>query len=361
MAIKESIEPYGWSVLIRGNAFRMGGIVWRNMHRLVLFSLCSFVVASLYAAPQIECENPKYDFGTVIGQEKITHEFILWNRGDEPLEIKRVKNCCGVETEVVPVTIPPGSNAVCTAVFTTKNRYGTQDKQILLVTNDKKHLYYDLRMSGKLLKPVEFKPRIIRLGKLLPDSSISETIIATNLLETAVTLESVSTTVMGLETVIIRDQGSRLQDAEVEGGIADWIYTPRQNWTIRLKSTGPFKVGKLNGQIQLKFSSGTMTVPVIGEVKPILQATPAKIQLSSNSAKTAERLVMLRSGDGRDFEIVSARLENAEGSVEIKKLVGGKWQIKLSIQPDSIKPDASVFVTTSVCVQEIISISLWKQ
>ncbi|MDF7802189.1 DUF1573 domain-containing protein, partial [Pontiellaceae bacterium B1224] len=74
------------------------------------------------AVPKIHCDAPKYDFGTVIGQEKITHTFILINKGDEPLVISKIKNCCGVESKVVPKMIPPGSNAVCTAVFTTRNR-----------------------------------------------------------------------------------------------------------------------------------------------------------------------------------------------------------------------------------------------
>ena len=91
-------------------------------------ALCLFVANTLFAAPSIECEQPKFDFGTVIGQEPIAHEFIIWNKGDEPLVISKIKNCCGVETTVVPMTIAPGTNAVCTSVFTTKNRNGKQDK-----------------------------------------------------------------------------------------------------------------------------------------------------------------------------------------------------------------------------------------
>ncbi len=300
--------------------------------------MCSLWAATAIAAPRIECEEPKYDFGTVIGRNQISHEFIIWNRGDEPLVISKIKNCCGTKSKIDPMTIPPGSNAVCTTVFTTKNRYGEQDKQILLITNDKKHLYYDLRMTGTLLKPIEFSPRLVRLGDLMPDGTISETITATNLLDKAVTLDSVSTTVKGLEAVILESTA--------------------RSWKVQLRRESIVAIGQLNGQMHLNFSTGTVDVPVIGTVKPIIQATPDKIQLSAGSSKEVERLVMLRSGDGRPFEILSSRLENADGSVETKKLTDGKWQVKLLIQPASIKPDASIVIKTSVAFQDFIVIAL---
>ncbi|MBN2162436.1 MAG: DUF1573 domain-containing protein [Pontiellaceae bacterium] len=311
---------------------------WQKFHRFLLFALCSFTTSLLQAAPRIECEHPKFDFGTVIGQEQITHEFVIWNRGDEPLMISKIKNCCGVETEVEPMTIPPGSNAVCTSVFTTKNRYGTQDKQILLITNDKKNLYYDLRMVGTLLKPVEFEPRFVRLSNLIPDSAISEIITATNLLEQSITLDSVSTTIEGLETKVV-ESGDR-------------------NWTVQVSSATALSVGRINGKVQLHFSTGIVDVPVIGTVDPVIQATPNKIQIASSASGTVDRLVMLRSGVGRAFEITSAKLENADGQVEFKKLADGKWQLKLKIQPSTIKPDASIVIKTSIEAQEAITIQL---
>ncbi|WP_136083366.1 DUF1573 domain-containing protein [Pontiella desulfatans] len=62
-----------------------------------LLSLCFlnlFVAIPSLARPKLGCESPKYDFGTVIGQEKIPHEFILKNTGDEPVVVSRIKTCC---------------------------------------------------------------------------------------------------------------------------------------------------------------------------------------------------------------------------------------------------------------------------
>jgi hypothetical protein len=117
--------------------------------------------------------------------------------------------------------------------------------------------------------------------------------------------------------------------------------------TVQLKSAAPLPIGKLNGQIQLNFSSGTVSVPVIGNVKPIIQVVPEQIQFSSRSTNETERLVMLRSGDGRPFEVVAAKLENIEGLVESTKLGDSCWQCRLAVVPSSVQPHANLRVETS--------------
>ena len=315
-----------------------------GLNILALCFLCSLAANNTVAAPRIECSSPKYDFGTVIGGTSITHEFILKNEGDEPVKISNVKNCCGVKSTIVPMEIAPGSNAVCKVVFNARNRYGPQDKQILIASNDRKHPYYELKMVGTLLKPVEFTPRFVRLGSLLQDGEILQTITVTNLLEKAVELKSVSSTIKGIK-------------GKVVGGIADPAMEQR-SWMIRLEVTPPLAVGKLNGSIQLDFSSGTVNVPVMGIVKPVIQTTPDKIQFATRSTNTTERLVMLRSGNGRSFEILSAQLKNAVGTVEAVKLADDRWRCRLSIVPSGLSSDSTLKIMTSSTFQPTITIPL---
>jgi len=305
---------------------------------LSLRFLCLFVAINSVAKPRLHCDVPKHDFGTVIGGSSITNEFILTNRGDEPVKISKIKNCCGVSSTVAPMEIPPGSNAVCKAVFNTRNRYGKQDKQILIASNDSKHPYYELKMTGALLKPVDFSPRLVRLGALLQDSEISQTITATNLLEKAVELKSVSSAIKGIT--------------------AEVAETAARNWTIKLESSPSLAVGKLRGSIRLNFSSGAVNVPVIGTVKPIVQVVPEQIRFSSPSSNETDRLVMLRSSDGRPFEILSANLENAEGSVKTLKLADNRWRCCIAIIPANIQSDTHLRVITSSRFQPEIVVSL---
>ena len=47
----------------------------RNYFALMFLSiLCLFVVSVSIAGPKLQCDQPKYDFGTVIGRDSITNE-----------------------------------------------------------------------------------------------------------------------------------------------------------------------------------------------------------------------------------------------------------------------------------------------
>lgn len=297
-----------------------------SVQKPLLCFLVLFVANPAFSAPKLYCESPTYDFGTVVGRAEVVHEFILTNRGDESVVVSGIKNCCGVETTVEPMTILPGSNAICRSVFTTSNRYGEQDKQILIASNDRRNPYTDLRLTGTLLKPVEVEPRLVKLGDLLPDSRIDQIITATNLLAEAVELESVSCTVRGMGAEIV-ERGER-------------------SWIIRLSGSGTLPSGKINGRVRLQFSCGAVSVPVIGTVKPVIQTVPESILLSGDSTNAVERLVMLRSADGRPFEVVAARLAEAEGTASLEKLDAGRWRCRVSVVPASIGASAFLVLET---------------
>ena len=315
-----------------------------SFYRFLVIGLCGLTAVSAEAVPKLECFEPEHDFGEQVAtDQEIVHRFTLLNTGTEPVKILEIKDCCGVTSTVVPMTIPPGSTAVCTSVFDTRNRYGAQEKQILLVTDIQKTPYLDLRMTGTLLRAIEYSPAVVRFENLMPDGSVLATVTATNLLAEAVTLKSAATTIEGLEVEVVEGD----QEAS-------------RSWTIQLKSDAPLAVGQISGMLKLNFSTGTVDIPVVGDVTPILQATPEQIRLSSTSAGEVKRMAMLRSGDGRAFDLLSAELKDAEGTVSFKKLSEGKWQLSLSVQAESVAPGAALEVKTSLESQALIRIQLVK-
>ena len=74
---------------------------------------------------------------------------MVWNRGDSPLEITKVRACCGAEAAMDSMQIAPGSNSVCRAVFILKNRTGEQNKVIYLASNDRNQPYTSLKITGE--------------------------------------------------------------------------------------------------------------------------------------------------------------------------------------------------------------------
>lgn len=359
-------------------------IMPRNYYALMFLSiLCLFAVNVSVAGPKLHCGAPKYDFGTVIGRDSIAHEFILTNRGDEPVVISSIKNCCGVKSTLVPMTIPPGSNAVCRSVFTTKSRWGKQDKQILLATNMRRKPYFELKITGTLLKPIEIEPRYVRLKDVFPESAITQTITATNLLDQSVTLESVESSVPGIAVEVCltakerKDRKSEFSEetgitrlgqgsGEQENAIGTTEYTEhtesgtygdseKKNWVVLLRRTGVLPVGRLNGQITLNFSTGAVRVPVMGTVEPAIQVVPAQIKLSAKFTKPVERFVMLRGET--PFEVTSAKLENAE-NVSVEKLAPTRWRVKLVVSAEAIHSNAQLEIKTTLSAQPRIEVGV---
>ncbi len=122
-------------------------------------SLLTFVANLAVATPRIECDSPVYDFGTVTDQNKITHEFTIWNRGDTMLTITKVRACCGMKASMGCMEIAPSTNSVCRAVFDLSRRSGEQNKRIYLASDDPKQPYLALSLTGTHLRPSGIPPK----------------------------------------------------------------------------------------------------------------------------------------------------------------------------------------------------------
>lgn len=290
------------------------------------------------AAPLLECDEPVYAFGTVIGTHEIVHDFILWNRGDDPIVISTLKNCCGVTSTLSSMEIAPGTNAICHAVFDTENREGEQHKQILVASNDQRQPYLDLRITGTLLKPIAIEPKLVRIGKCYADSHWEQRLVVTNNLAQPIQLISVSSTIPGISAEIVE--------------------TGDRSWHVRLFTEPPMKPGKLRGWIELHCSTGSERIRIIGAIEPVLRIIPETIQFITRSENQQERFVVLKSSDERPFELVTAKLQNVEGSTRIEKAGSGKWRCRLSIKPATIQPHALLLLKTDCATQSELKIPI---
>jgi hypothetical protein len=213
---------------------------------LSLFPLCAFVVNMAVATPRIECDSSVYDFGTVTDQNKLTHEFVIWNRGNTPLTITKVRACCGMKASMDCMEIAPSTSSVCRAVFDLSRRSGDQNKKIYLASDDPKRPYFALSLTGTHIRPSGIPPK---------------------------------------------------------------------------KGITPNKTG--------------------------IQAVPESIIVLSGQKEELQRQVMLTDRNGGSFDILSAELVNADGTVEFSRLRPDRWKCSLSILSASINPSAALKITIS--------------
>jgi hypothetical protein len=90
-----------------------------------------------YSKSVIEKTKSRYVFEPVLQGDLVRHDFMLKNETSEPLELKKVRSCCGSLVENYSRRIDPGQTGVIAAVLLT-DRYGGQEMSgiIQAVTGD---------------------------------------------------------------------------------------------------------------------------------------------------------------------------------------------------------------------------------
>ncbi|MGD9157088.1 MAG: DUF1573 domain-containing protein [Desulfobacteraceae bacterium] len=116
------------------------------------------------AMPGLFIEEKVYNFGDAVEGEQISHDFIIENRGDTPLNLLKVRSSCGCTATSYTKEILPGEKGKISARFRSKGYGGrTVNKRIHVKTNDPKHSSLDLSITGHVNKIVGITPENIIL------------------------------------------------------------------------------------------------------------------------------------------------------------------------------------------------------
>lgn len=84
----------------------------------------------------IHFAEPVHDFGTIQSGEKVSHNFVLTNSGNEPLVITNAKGSCGCTVPKYPTDpIQPGQTGEIEVTFNSEGKHGAQTKTVTLTAN----------------------------------------------------------------------------------------------------------------------------------------------------------------------------------------------------------------------------------
>lgn len=96
-----------------------------------------------------------FDFGFIDEGDKIKHTFTIKNTGNATLRIKDVETACGCTVAKLSAKeVAPGKSMEVNTVFDSLNKFGTQNKEITVVTNGGR---ITLALKG-VVRPKGFKP-----------------------------------------------------------------------------------------------------------------------------------------------------------------------------------------------------------
>ncbi|MBP1673242.1 MAG: hypothetical protein H6Q25_1057 [Bacteroidetes bacterium] len=107
------------------------------MKKFNLSVLLFFMMAVLYAQPQIKFDNTTYDFGSIKEEGgKVTGRFEFSNVGNQDLKLDRVQPGCGcTAANYTREPIPPGGRGFIDATYDPMGRPGSFHKHIKIFTN----------------------------------------------------------------------------------------------------------------------------------------------------------------------------------------------------------------------------------
>jgi len=129
--------------------------------------LVQAVVIGQAVGPQIDCPENLFDFGDITEGEVVTHEFEIFNSGDEDLVISQVKASCGC-TAAQPDkdVLKSGESTKVNVTFNSARRFGTQKKYVYVFSNDKINPQYRLAFTVNILKKDEVSSSTIDSPRL---------------------------------------------------------------------------------------------------------------------------------------------------------------------------------------------------
>jgi|GEM_PF-2010268 len=170
-----SLEPWIWTLEEAGCYHgimmlkpRLDLIVLRVLWLTLWVGLLGSCVPA-WAGPEIQIEEPEFDFGEIWQDEKVDHVFVFRNVGDETLKILDIKSGCGCTAAVISdedMELEPGEEGSLAVTFDSKGRYGKTSMSVQLSSNDPAQRMARVLLKGNIQEFIIPSVRIVNLGRV---------------------------------------------------------------------------------------------------------------------------------------------------------------------------------------------------
>jgi hypothetical protein len=155
-----------------------------SMNRFVVALIVVLAAGSAWAQPSVSFPDAPWDFGQVLQNEAVSHQFEVKNGGRDTLFISRVKPACGCTS--APLTrdvIAPGESIWLDVTFNTKKFSGSINKSVTVFSNDPENPQAKLSFTADV-QTTRSRVALINepadLGQLVPDKLRQSTLSLTN-------------------------------------------------------------------------------------------------------------------------------------------------------------------------------------
>ena len=235
----------------------------------------------------IQVKELEYNFGEILEDHEVEHEFTVKNIGSADLNIMNVRVDCGCTAVRYDATIRPGGEGKVKMKVSLKNYVGKVDKKATVQSNDPQTPEVIVRMIGTVLPVIDIKPSPGILFRGMADQ-VSESVLD-----------------LTATTAPFHITGS---DTNIGENINYSLETLTDGKHYRLKVSNKLKRGTYGGFIRLDTDLAQkpdVLIRVSGFIEGEISVKPQNILIGKLSANQPERLgrVAVTSNRNKPFDI----------------------------------------------------------
>jgi hypothetical protein len=281
------------------------------------------------SGPRARVPEPLTDVGWVAKGERISHDFLIRNQGDEVLEITSVRPECSCSVVEFTEAIAPGETGTVNLLVDTANQEGGIVKGATVYTNDPSNPRLRLAIKAQVRALISVSPgyaRFIVVQKEAGEGTITQTIWAEdgNPLE-IVDVESPHSFLQ----VTYREAGPDELREDVAG----------KQWKVDIHLSNEAPVGALTGRVEVHTThpkQKTLFIPVSGFVRPVFAITPAVADFGAvELAEPVTGSLLVRNFATESIELtgVESGLRGVDAAVAPLE-EGRRYEVTLTLTPE---------------------------
>ncbi|HKI85616.1 MAG TPA: DUF1573 domain-containing protein, partial [Thermoanaerobaculia bacterium] len=274
--------------------------------------------------PKIVAPEPVKDVGQVTKGSKVSHDFVLENKGDAPLVISEVRPGCGCTVVSFDKTIAPGASGKVHAVVDTTDFSGPIAKDVTVLSNDPKTPRLQLVIKADVRPYLFADPGYARYIYVQDEKpgTIVQTIYSSDFPDLKVL--SVKSPYPFIK-VAFHEATKEERKPDIKGN----------QWRILTTIEPNAPVGALADFLVIKTNhpkQPVMKIPISGFVRPVMAATPNRIALGPRKLDKPHRMSIVVTNFATDpMELTGVDVTVPGVGAEIKPVTKGRrWEVILT-------------------------------
>ncbi|HVG08048.1 MAG TPA: DUF1573 domain-containing protein [Thermoanaerobaculia bacterium] len=299
----------------------------------VLLAAATLIAQGAAGKPKAVAVEPIKDVGFVAKGDMATHEFVISNDGNAPLELREVRAACGCTVADFDKVIAPGKTGKVRVTVDTKSFNGPTAKGVTVYTNDPDAPTIELTVRADVGQFIKMKPgyaRFITVQGEEKEGKIVQTLWTPD--KTPLEIVKVESPYPFLKV--------RYWEAKPEERLAE--NADQQQWKVEIHLSNDAPIGALSEPVKIHTNhpkQKLVQVPISGFVRPMVAVTPPIVDMGQVSGTNPVRFSL----NVRNFATEPIKLTSIAGDVQginakIEPVQEGReYTVQVTFQPEARK------------------------